>query len=119
MEHAIGNNVIIAGAASPGTDELSQAVEMGADNRASFRCRVLSITSGTSATIALTFQGSNDLGNWSDLTSTSTGNAPDVVTKSFSSPIQWGYVRLKYNVISAASARVALQSIIETSKIGG
>lgn len=120
MQYPVGKNVILAAVASPGTTEYSQAVDLGADNNASFECRVLAKTYGGSVSnIEVGLQGSNDLANWTTITTTSTNSVPDVITNSFSGAIQWGYVRLKYNAIGGASDKVVLAAAINTARVGG
>lgn len=120
MQYPVGNDVIIAALISPGTTEYSRAVDLGADNNASFECKLLSITSGGSiANFEAALQGSNDLANWTTITTTTTTAVPDVLVNSYSSSVPWGYVRLKYTAASTGSATVVVASAINTAKVGG
>lgn len=114
MRQKVSNNCILDTSTTP--QEWSRAVETGGDN--AFMYEYWAIGTGSIATLMIEVQGSNDLANWTGLTSTVTTSASFPIydkTDTYTSKVPWQYLRLRYMAADATTQhRVMMAATIET-----
>jgi len=114
MRQRVANNVILDTMNTP--QEWSRAVETGGDN--AFMYEYWAIGTGTLATLGIEVDGSNDLANWSALTSTVATNTTFPLymrIDTYTDKVPWRYLRLRYSVADSTTLhRVMMAATIET-----
>jgi hypothetical protein len=115
MKHEVGRSVNLEAPAATVT-EYSRAVAMGSDNSAMFEVWYRSRTPTTAATLTVSLEGTNDLAQWSPLSSMSESLTDEASYKSKTSAsvIPWKFVRLKYSLSSLSTSTVSFSTAITT-----
>lgn len=93
-----------------GSAEYSQAVQVGEANAAQMDLVVYAIT-GSSATLTIQLQESNDLENWKDKGSASTATAIGYTLGSLTTSISSSYVRMKISITGTTPSSVVAAGI--------